>query len=59
MSFAELDCDACVSEFASNGGCNCMRAGEECDVSALIPDGCYPCGEEASAYCDSLPSDGK
>ena len=26
---------------------------ESCDVTALIPEGCFPCGDKAMAYCDS------
>ena len=50
----EVDCDACISEFAANGGCKCMNAGNDCDVSALIPEGCYNCGDEATEFCESV-----
>jgi hypothetical protein len=26
---------------------------DSCDVTALIPEGCFPCGDKAMAYCDS------
>jgi hypothetical protein len=48
----EPDCNQCVSEFAENEGCDCMQ-NETCDVTALIPEGCYPCGAEAAEYCAS------
>ena len=46
----ESDCNKCVSEFDDNGGCDCMN-NPSCDVSTLIPEGCYHCGDEAAKYC--------
>ena len=46
----EVDCDACVSEFAANGGCDSRVI----DVSDLIPDGCSSCGDKANEYCESI-----
>ena len=51
----EVDCDACVSEFVAKGGCECMNGGNDCDVSGLIPEGCYSCGDKAAEYCESVP----
>ena len=48
----EPDCKECFSEFAKNGGCECMKK-DSCDVSALIPEGCYQCGEKAGKFCRS------
>ena len=46
------DCNKCVSEFAENGGCDCMN-NVNCDVNTIIPEGCYSCGNEALEYCNS------
>ena len=53
-----LDCDECVSGFADAGGCNCMGS-PGCDVSVLIPEGCFRCGDKAMAYCNSQPGKDK
>ena len=50
------DCKQCISEFAEKGGCDCMQ-NESCDVTALIPEGCFPCEDKAMAYC--FPEAGK
>jgi len=44
------DCDACVAEFTSKNGCDCMRD-EDCDVDALVPKGCDQCGDAAAGEC--------
>ena len=31
-----------------------MNAGNDCDVSSLIPEGCYDCGDEAREFCESV-----
>jgi len=46
----ERDCDACVSEFVSLGGCACWMD-ETCEIDALVPAGCDHCGEPAAAEC--------
>ena len=46
----EVDCDSCVSEFAANGGCDKLGS----DVSNLIPEGCFTCGDKAVEYCESI-----
>ena len=46
------ECNQCVSEFAEKRGCDCMQS-ESCDVTALIPEGCFHCGDKAMAYCGS------
>ena len=53
MSLFPLECDACVSKFSDAGGCNCIED-DNCDQFALIPEGCFPCGDKAMVYCDSL-----
>ena len=45
-------CEKCVSTFAENGGCECMKK-EDCDQLGLIPKGCFKCGDVATKYCDS------
>jgi len=49
---AEVDCVACVTEFASAGGCDCMNT-EFCDPTPLIPTGCDSCGDAAGLYCSA------
>ena len=49
----ELDsCEKCVSTFAEDGGCECMKK-EDCDQFGLISKGCFKCGDIAMEYCDS------
>ena len=47
-----VNCDECVSKFSEAGGCGCM-INQPCDVSNLIPDGCYTCEDKAIKYCNS------
>ena len=48
-----MDCDECVSSFADSGGCSCIE-NPTCDVSSLIPEGCFSCEKDkAIKYCDS------
>ena len=46
-----VDCDLCISGFAASRGCECM-AEPDCDVTAIIPQGCISCGNKAMEYCD-------
>ena len=45
-------CEKCVSTFAEDGGCECMKK-EDCDQFGQIPKGCVKCGDVAMEYCDS------
>merc|ERR1711998_789922 len=50
---APKDCHSCAAEFASNGGCQVWRAGE--DPSQYIPEGCDDsCKDEAELECALL-----
>lgn len=40
-----VNCDACVAEFAANGGC------DDFGNEDLIPEGCYECGDAAAEFC--------
>ena len=51
-------CEKCVSTFAEDGGCECMKK-EDCDQFGLIPKGCIKCGDIAMEYCDSRRGDNK
>ena len=49
-SSGERDCDSCVEEFMNAGGCDAMMD-DNTDQEALIPEGCYHCGDEAVSAC--------
>ena len=44
------DCERCVSDFSAGGGCECLNK-QDCNLSALIPEGCSACGFEAIQFC--------
>ena len=56
-------CDMCVHEFADAGGCDAWKSAESHGIAspaakedwdkvhAAVPDGCYPCADEAEQHC--------
>eukprot|EP00493_Phyllostaurus_siculus_P023241 UN23576 len=44
------DCNACATQFQTDGGCACWTD-DECDEEALITDGCAICEDAAAALC--------
>ena len=53
---ALVNCDKCVSDFSTAGGCECIKK-EDCNQLSLIPDGCLPCGEQAIEHCGITKDD--
>lgn len=45
----EGDCSACATEFANNGGCASLQAGE--GYNEKVSAGCEECGAQAIAHC--------
>ena len=54
-SSEERDCDSCVGEFMSAGGCNALMD-ENMNSEELIPEGCNHCEEEAIYACMGNPA---
>merc|ERR1711871_466161 len=48
---AAPDCDKCIHEFATDGGCDAWKKQDWDAVHAAVPPGCYPCGDEAAQHC--------